>query len=198
MIKISCLKKVLFGALSQGNQTTAGSDVINFINSLKDSKSDISTFSLMQQYLISGLKNRIPPEIGISGIDSTIQTDEFLRKHLNKSIDTDKVFKLLNGRMTEIELNELTTKIENAKSEWDIYALEYGKAISICMANYFGENINSDNFMPCQSSTKKISPNTAARHAFSITPRWRSSTSDNVRKSGLIPERFIEGETIDD
>ena len=189
---------MLFGALSQGNQTTAGNDVSNFINSLKDSKSDLSTFSLMQQYLIAGLKNRIPPEMGISSVEGTIQFDELLRQNLNKSIDSDKVCKLLGGSISETEIKELITKMEEAKSEWNIYAAEYGKAISICMANQFGDNINSDNFIPCQSSGKTVNPSQAARIALFTTPSWRTSRADSIKWSELNPDIFRKGETKDD
>lgn len=189
---------MLFGALSQGNQTTAGNDVANFINSLKDYKSDLSTFSLMQQYLIAGLKNRIPPEIGISGVNGTIQFDELLRQNLNKPIDSDKVCELLGGSMSETEIKELITKIEEAKNEWNIYAVEYGKAISICMTNKFGDNINSDNFIPCQSSGKTLNPSEAARSVLFVTPSWRASRADRIKWSGLNPDIFRKGETKDD
>lgn len=179
-----------FGALSQGNQTTAGSDVGNFINSLKDSKSDLSTFSLMQQYLIAGLKNRIPPEMGISGVEGTIQFDELLRQNLNKPIDSDKVCKLLGGSMSETEIKELITKMEEAKNEWNIYAVEYGKTIAICMANKFGDNINTDNFIQCQSSGKTVNPSQAVRNAIPTISSDRTRRADSIKKVS-IKSRYI-------
>ena len=108
-------KGSVVGALSQGNETTAGSDVKNFIESLLGATDEFTTYNLVKLYLC-GLKTRIPPEIGISGEQGTLQLDELLRNSIGKKIDKSKVINLLKETISAEEIEELINKIETSKN----------------------------------------------------------------------------------
>ena len=58
------------------------------------------------------------------------------------------------------------------------------------MANKFGDNINSDNFIPCQSYGKTVDTSEVARYALFTTPSWRTSRANSIKRSRLNPEIF--------
>ena len=153
-------KGSVVGALSQGNQTTSGREVKNFIESLLGATDELTTYNLMKLYLC-GLETRIPPEIGISGEEGTLQLDELLRNSIGKKIDKSKVVNLLKKSMSAEQIEELINKIENSRDEYGIYAVEYGKAIAVCATNEFGKDINHENYKSMAKNSITMSPSSA-------------------------------------
>lgn len=150
----------VIGALSQGHESTAGSDVNRFMEAIQGTTEDLTTYNLLKLYL-SKLQTRIPPELGISGKEGTLQLDELLRTSIGKKIDRSKVIGLLQESMSLDELESLIAKIETSRDEWGIYAAEYGKAINVCSANEFGKELNSENFRPMAKSSRVMSTSSA-------------------------------------
>ncbi len=111
-----------------------------------DKENDMSAYSIMRSYLIECLKNRFSPELSISGADGSIEFDELLRRTIGTTINSDRVMDCLRGQIDEDELRRLIDKISQSKTEWNIAALEYGKAITICLANRFGNDFSLDSF----------------------------------------------------
>lgn len=114
----------------------------------------------MKLYLC-GLKTRIPPEIGISGEQGTLQLDELLRNSIGKKIDKSKVINLLKETISAEEIEELINKIETSKNEYGICAVEYGKAIAVCATNEFGKDINHENYKSMEKNSRTMSPSSA-------------------------------------
>ena len=150
----------VIGALSQGHESTAGSDVNRFMEAIQGTTEDLTTYNLLKLYL-SKLQTRIPPELGISGKEGTLQLDELLRTSIGKKIDRSKVIGLLQESMSLDELESLIAKIETSRDEWGFYAAEYGKAINVCSANEFGKELNSENFRPMAKSSRVMSTSSA-------------------------------------
>lgn len=146
----------VIGALSQGHELTAVGNVNRFMEAIQGTTEDLTTYNLLKLYL-SKLQTRIPPELGISGKEGTLQLDELLRTSIGKKIDRSKVIGLLQESMSLDELESLIAKIETSRDEWRIYAAEYGKAINVCSANEFGKELNSENFRPMAKSSRVMS-----------------------------------------
>ena len=123
----------MYGAFSQNDMTTSGFDVIRFSNSLKNFSKDFSGYGFMLRYLIGGLKNRIPPEFGISGEEGTIKLDRLLDSYLGKKIDRDTTKICLGDSINPEEIDRFIDLIENDDSEWDIHAVDYGIALAACL-----------------------------------------------------------------
>lgn len=178
-------KGSVVGALSQGNETTAGSDVKNFIESLLGATDEFTTYNLVKLYLCE-LKNRIPPEIGISGEQGTLQLDELLRNSIGKKIDKSKVINLLKETISAEEIEELINKIETSRNEYGIYVVEYGKAIVVCATNEFGKDINHENYKSMKKNSRTMSPSSAYGFFETVdgysTPIGRQSALNGFRR----------------
>lgn len=181
----------VIGALSQGHESTAGSDVNRFMEAIQGTTEDLTTYNLLKLYL-SKLQTRIPPELGISGKEGTLQLDELLRTSIGKKIDRSKVIGLLQESMSLDELESLIAKIETSRDEWGIYAAEYGKAINVCSANEFGKELNSENFRPMAKSSRVMSTSSAFgffESTFRQSTPVRRKTALDWTKSMLAHDR---------
>lgn len=145
----------VIGAFSQGTESTPGADVKKFVDSLSQDKEDFTAFHLMQKYM-SVLENRVPPEIGISGTDGTVQLDELLRESMGKQIDRNKILGIIGNDISVDDMDDIIDKIETGKSEYNILAKEYGKALNVCLINEFGDNLSDENFKSFQCSKKNM------------------------------------------
>ena len=181
----------VIGALSQGHESTAGSEVNRFMEAIQGTTEDLTTYNLLKLYL-SKLQTRIPPELGISGKEGTLQLDELLRTSIGKKIDRSKVIGLLQESMSLDELESLIAKIETSRDEWGIYAAEYGKAINVCSANEFGKELNSENFRPMAKSSRVMSTSSAFgffESTFRQSTPVRRKTALDWTKSMLAHDR---------
>lgn len=188
----------IIGTFSQGHQLTAGPDVERFIDSLSEDKEDLTAFHLMQKYM-SGLENRMPPEMGISGKAGSIQFDELLRQSIGKKFDREKIASLIGKDITTDNLNSIIDKIETAKYEWNIWDKEYGKALAICSASEFGDSLSKDNFKSIQGSQKSMNRESAMglfikSDKFS-THRRRQLTMNWINKLNSINKNMREKHT---
>lgn len=145
----------VIGAFSQGTESTPGTDVKKFVDSLSQDTEDFTAFHLMQKYM-SVLEDRVPPEIGISGTDGTVQLDELLRESMGKQIDRNKILGIIGDDMSVDDMDDIMDKIETGKNEYNILAKEYGKALNICLINEFGDNLSDENFKSFQCSKKNM------------------------------------------
>ncbi len=93
-------------------------------------KNEITAYNLLQFYLSRCLKNRFHPHIGIAG-NGDFSLNNLLRAHLAKPLDFDSNHFDMLGRPDSYKV--IFDKIISGKSEWSIYANEYGIALSIIL-----------------------------------------------------------------
>ena len=148
--------------LSHGSTTLSGFDVDRFIHAISNTEIELSANNLLNCYMTKALQNRNSPELGISGKDGHISFGSLLERKIGQKINRDKVLECVDGMINPDEANEIIDKIEKSKSEWEIYALEYGKALAICSADEFGSTINQHNFSPIMGlSGERLSAHSA-------------------------------------
>lgn len=123
--------------IAQKNETASFFDVDKFNKALKNYEGDYSSKELLNLYLCKGLRNRITPVLGVSGQDGNWNLENLLnKKYIQNDINPEKVAESLKRFMSEEEIKEIISKI-NSK---EVYAIDYGKALAVCLANDFARN----------------------------------------------------------
>ena len=131
-------------ALTDKNEANHGGDFKNLSEYLGGFNTDLSAYNLLQLFLSKCLKNRYHPYIGISG-SREYSLDDLLKSYLSTPLDFD--FSHLESIGSPKEYKEIFDKIVTSKSEWSIYAAEYGIALSIILNDLKNKgylNINID------------------------------------------------------
>lgn len=117
-------------ALTDVNEVNNGSDFDKISEHLEGFNEDLSSYNLLQLFLSKCLKNRFHPHIGISG-GNDYSLDDMLKSYISKPLYFDSShFESLG---LQKEYKEVFDKIVSSKSEWSIYAAEYGLALSIVL-----------------------------------------------------------------
>ncbi len=128
--------------LSPASESTAGADVERFHEVLSTVSADldknrgVDAVEFLFLYLTKALENRIPPTIGVQG-QGSIDLAEDLREKAGRKILPEQQAKAharLDSLVGAEEVNRIIELIEGAKSEWDILALDYGKALAVMLA----------------------------------------------------------------
>lgn len=152
----------------------------------------------MQKYM-SGLENRMPPEMGISGEQGTLQLDELLRRSIGKKFDRNQIASLIGNDISAEDLNSIMDKLETARDEWNINAKEYGKAMAICSAGEFGDSLSKENFISLQCNQRFMSSESAMglfRASDMFSSHTRRQSAMNMIKKAL--RTINERDVIDD
>ena len=116
--------------LTDMNEVNHGGDFDKISGYLNEFDVDLSAYNLLQLFLSKCLKNRYHPHIGIAGgVDYSL--DDLLKSYISTPIDFDSShFESLGSPK---EYREVFDKIVMSKSEWSIYAAEYGMALAIIL-----------------------------------------------------------------
>ena len=117
-------------ALTDENEVNHGGDFDKLSEYIGGFSADLSAYNLLQLFLSKCLKNRYHPHIGISG-SREYSLDDLLKSYLSTPLDFD--FSHLESIGSPKEYKEIFDKIVTSKSEWSIYAAEYGIALSIIL-----------------------------------------------------------------
>lgn len=147
-------KGSVVATVSQGQLIIPGKFIYQFIYNINFINDDVTTYNLLELYCTFGLTARIPPEFGIAGEDGTIQLDELLKSSLGKELNRKNVQLLLTQYIKSEELEQFIERMQNAKNEYEIMDKDYGKALAICLASKFGNNITCENYIPFTSEDK--------------------------------------------
>lgn len=117
--------------LTDAKEVNNGADFDKMWEQFEDfNKNEITAYNLLQFYLSRCLKNRFHPHIGITG-NGDFSLDDLLRANLSKPLDFDSNHFDMLGRPDSYKA--IFDKIISGKSEWSIYAIEYGIALSIIL-----------------------------------------------------------------
>ena len=108
---------------------------------------EITAYNLLHFYLSRCLKNRFHPHIGIAGGED-FSLDDLLRTHLSKPINFDNDHFDMLGCPDDYKT--IFDKIVTGKSEWSIYAAEYGIALSIIL-----NKIKNNGYLNIEKTNKK-------------------------------------------
>ena len=87
-------------------------------------------------YLTKALRNRVAPEIAISGKGNRVLGNE-LSARLGKDFSSDerqRIHERLDPYLAAQGVESTMTKIRNATDEYSIDALEYGPALAVVLA----------------------------------------------------------------
>ena len=131
-------------ALTDKNEVNHGGDFDKLSEYLGGFNADLSAYNLLQLFLSKCLKNRYHPHIGISG-SREYSLDDLLKSYISMPLYFD--FSHLEFIGSPKEYKEIFDKIVTGKSEWSIYAAEYGIALSIILNDLKNKgclNINID------------------------------------------------------
>ncbi|MBX9726074.1 MAG: hypothetical protein K2X09_02305 [Rickettsiales bacterium] len=129
-------KRSVFVNLAEANQDVHGGDVADFVNAaIKNPLRAIDAKTLLSAYLANGLANRdVIPTVTVVGEGATTMKGLF-DGHVGRPFTQEErgnVHRALNGAMDSKEADALMDRIGSAKSEYDIGAKDYGKALLIC------------------------------------------------------------------
>lgn len=117
-------------ALTDAKEANNGLDFEKMQEHFEGLNNEITAYNLLQFYLSRCLKNRFHPHIGITG-NGDFSLDDLLRTHLSKPLDFD--YNHFNMLSCPNKYKIIFDKIVSGKSEWSIYAVEYGIALSIIL-----------------------------------------------------------------
>lgn len=118
-------------SLSSAESVNVGIDYKNMINNFDNFTEEPTSYNLLQFYLSNFLKNRFNPCIAVSGNEKIYNLNDYLKNGQAKNIVFDEGhFNWLGKNHQYIEVSK---KLANLNSEYDIYANEYGLAMSICL-----------------------------------------------------------------
>lgn len=120
---------VLVG-LTDKTEVNSNGDFDTMCEHFSEFSGDVTAYDLLQFYLSRFLKNRFHPHIGISG-GPHLSLDDCLTEHMSKPLELDLTHYLSFSPSSEYL--EVFNKILSNKSEWKIYADEYGLALSIIL-----------------------------------------------------------------
>lgn len=117
-------------SLTSLEEPNVGIDYKNMIEHFEYFTGELTAYNLLEFYLTNFLKNRFKPFIAVSG-QSIYDLNNFLSNGEIKNINFDSEhFSKLGKPQKYLEVFQ---KIQNLKSEYDIYAVEYGLAMAICL-----------------------------------------------------------------
>ena len=92
---------------------------------------ELTAYNILDFYLSNFLNSRSKPCIAISGQPTIYDLDAFLKTSQAKQIIFDNEhFSKLGETPRYLEVYK---KMQNMKSEWDIFAVDYGLAMDICL-----------------------------------------------------------------
>lgn len=132
-------KGSVFVDLAPGKQTVAGSDVTNFVETVAENKElavGMGGEKLLNDYLMTDLKNRIPPSVTVAG-EGTYNLESILKGRLGQKFtqeEKEKSHKTLDAAFGKDKVDGVISKIESAKSEWNINAVDFGPAMAVAFA----------------------------------------------------------------
>lgn len=118
-------------SLTSLEEPNVGIDYQNMIENFETFSGEVTAYNLLEFYLVNFLKNRHKPFIAISGQPTIYNLDKFLSSGEARNINFDSEHFSSIGELPNY-LN-VFQKLQNLKSEWDIYAVDYGLAMSICL-----------------------------------------------------------------
>lgn len=131
-----------FVALASGTDAVTGRDVKRLIaateSSAVDPKGDTwrNSETLLNLYLTTCLKNRIPPEITVAG-EGRIELDSLLSHRLSKPFSAaaqQRVHDSLDELLGAPAVSKLMSQIEGTRDEFAIDAATYGPALAVALA----------------------------------------------------------------
>lgn len=135
-------KGTSFVALAPSKETVAGSDVERLVEVLGEINADLDGnkwpegIELLYLYLTRSLETRIAPQVGI-GAGESIDLHREFKCHIGKTFSVAEKSQI-HGRLDKIigagEVNNIITKIETAKTEWNISAADFGKSLAVMLA----------------------------------------------------------------
>jgi len=132
-------KGSVFVDLAPGSQTVASADVERFLKTVAENKELAASFSgekMLNDYLMTDLKNRIPPSVTIAG-EGTYRLESILKGRLGQKFskeEKEKIHKTLDTEFGKEKVDGIISKIETAKSEYDINAVNFGPAMAVAFA----------------------------------------------------------------
>ncbi len=124
--------------LTTGSETNTSAYIKDFYRTLSESKvlgNDFSAFSMLQDYLTTDMQGRFVPSIANSnGMSLNLDTE---MKSLLGNKFSEEQLKIIHNNMDNTlgvdRVNEVINKMENAKNEWSIYAVDYGEACTVAL-----------------------------------------------------------------
>ena len=118
-------------SLTSKDEVNIGINYTNMIEQFEQFSGDVTAYNLLEFYLLKFLKNRHKPFIAVSGQPTIFDLDSFLSNGKSKNIIFDSEhFVNLGEPPRYLEVSE---KMRNLRSEYDIYAIDYGIAMDICL-----------------------------------------------------------------
>lgn len=106
-------------------------DYLNMIEHFETFSGEVTAYNLLEFYLVNFLKNRHKPFIAFSGQPTIYNLDKFLSSREARNINFDSEHFSSIGELPNY-LN-VFKKMQNLKREYDIDAVDYGLAMSICL-----------------------------------------------------------------
>jgi hypothetical protein len=113
--------------------SVSGADVSRFYNTLPNNpcynSNGFGASQLLYDYLITDLKNRINPTVTIGGYGK-FDLHAIFESNLELGIEHN-----LNGVVRSYyesdHVHQVANKLNDAKNEWNIYAVDYGTALAL-------------------------------------------------------------------
>lgn len=118
-------------SLTSSEESNFEIDYPNMIEHFETFSGEVTAYNLLEFYLVNFLKNRYKPFITVSGQSTIYNLDKFLTSGEARNIIFDSEHFSSIGEPPNY-LN-VFKKMKKLKNEWDIYAVEYGLAMSICL-----------------------------------------------------------------
>jgi hypothetical protein len=129
----------VFVAPAPGEQVVAGGDVKEFFQRLSTRlvlKGNFSADNILNEYLVADLTDRIPPRITIVG-QASYDLENMFRARSGTAFtkeEKERIHVQLGKYFDEKKIDAVITKIETARSEYDISAKDFGTALAITFA----------------------------------------------------------------
>lgn len=132
----------VFVALAPGTESVSGFDVERLTTALSSVQVDrdgdhwLESDEFLYVYLTHALKNRIAPEFSIAGKGNWNLQNEFRGRLGKKFTDAEKTkaHEKLDPLMGNEKVEHVLQKIESAKDEYTITAMDYGPALAIALS----------------------------------------------------------------
>ncbi len=134
-------KGTVFVDLAPGAMEVAGSDATRFLDTIPHNKQLTNRFSgenLLNDYLMTDLKNRITPSLTVAG-EGTYNLETILGNRLGKKFsdaEKAKAHAALDAGFGKAKVDETIHKIENEGRNSPIYAVDYGPALAVAFATH--------------------------------------------------------------
>lgn len=132
-----------FVDLAPGKQAVAGSDVTRFLETVAENKefeASMSGEKMLHDYLMTDLKNRIPPSITIAG-EGSYNLESILKEKIGQKFtekEKERAHKTLDAAFGKEKVDASISKIESAKMKFGdmqgIYAVDFGPALAVAFA----------------------------------------------------------------